>query len=98
MENKFKYSLFGCFDDIDICLYVLFCPLCQNAENLAKIRSEDCGPFHILCYFNPFWIHQYIKEYKKKKFDYFDDFLSFTFCWNCSICRDSRILKNYINE
>jgi len=96
MDHRFGSTLFDCCNDIDICLYTCFCPCCQNGSNIAKIRSEDCGLFHVCCSFSPFWVHQMIKENKKISKRGCDDCLVYTFCCCFGICQDSRELKNVL--
>ena len=86
-------SLFSCFDDFGICLYGWLCPYCLNANNLAKIRNEDCSFSHCALSIFPILTRQLIRNQNNLPSNLCGDCLITCFCEPCSICQDARELK-----
>jgi len=42
MAQPWSSGLFGCFDDIGICCYGLFCTPCLYGENVNKLNGVGC--------------------------------------------------------
>ena len=94
MSDKYKNTLFGCFDDISLCLYGLFCPLCLNSNTWAKIRKENCNFYHLYFSNSCFWNRQFFKSSLGMEINYLGDCIIFGLCTPCAICQDAREIKN----
>ena len=94
--NQYKTPLCACCNDLGICIYGFCCPCCLNANNLAVLRSENCGFYHCLFPFSAFHIRQIIKEKRKITIDPCDDCLIICCCYYCAICQDARELKEQL--
>lgn len=92
-QRGYTFPLLGCFGDLEICIYGTFCSYFLNASNIAYLRGENCGPYHLLFPFNPFWVRQMVRENNQIPVDRIDDLLVTCFCHPCMICQDSREIR-----
>jgi len=48
MAGAWQSGLFGCFDDVKVCLVSCFCPFCQLATQKATVEDHPCGIMDLL--------------------------------------------------
>eukprot|EP01106_Pelomyxa_sp_JSP_P002374 TRINITY_DN13610_c0_g1_i1.p1 TRINITY_DN13610_c0_g1~~TRINITY_DN13610_c0_g1_i1.p1 ORF type:complete len:106 (+),score=18.08 TRINITY_DN13610_c0_g1_i1:22-318(+) len=89
---EFDAGLFGCFDDIMICLQGFFVPCFLSAHTKAKLDERECHLCDCCCYnFNVEWFNrQQIRSKYGMDFNFIMDCVFVTFCTNCVACQQSR--------
>ena len=93
MANVYRNQLFGCLSDISTCIYGYFCVECLNADNLARVRKEECTLCHLFCCVPPFWVRQFLKRERQMETNFCNDCLITCFCVHCAVCQDAREIR-----
>ena len=99
----FLESLYGCFDDFEICLRGWCCVPCLFGQNAEKIDGSSC--FLMCCAYSCLtecylcWIPHYMKrgELRQKyglQEDPCGDCPTTLCCGPCALCQEARFLKH----
>ena len=87
MNSPYHNDLFACFNDLNLCLYTTFCPLCLNGQNWARARKEPCHVCHVMNI--PIWTRDMIRrELGETEIHYVEDYFTYMFCSCCAIAQD----------
>jgi len=92
-NSLYPYGLFGCLNDISVCLYGTCCTLCLNADNLARVRGEQCEIHHLCCIYHPFWVRQELKRKSRFGYDFCSDGVVMELCMPCAICQEANAIR-----
>lgn len=91
--------MFGCLDDIPVCLCSYFCTPVVTSISWARSRDENCNLFHLCCQpACPMWTRANIRKKKCIDGSMMEDCLVYTFCFYCAISQDYRELRNMVLE
>lgn len=94
---KMHTSLFGCMEDVPLCLFtVCFTPF-QMGMNLAHSRDEEYHLCYSLMPASPVWTRADIRKKLNLQQDYFKDSFTYICCLPCAIIQDAREL-DYIKH
>ena len=97
-NQLYPQALFGCFNDISTCMYGTCCTLCLNADNFARVRSENCEIQHLVCCVHPFWVRQEFKRKARFQYDFCSDGVVMELCYPCAICQEANAIRTYFNR
>ena len=94
-----QHGLFGCFDNIGICIITYFIP-CYTFGKNAETTGEDCILCGILYAIFPidlivhFMIRQKIREMRYIDGSPLEDLLTVLCCWPCALCQEAQEVEN----
>ncbi|KAL0227646.1 hypothetical protein RCL1_003789 [Eukaryota sp. TZLM3-RCL] len=88
-------SLFGCFNDFNICLCGYFCPACLSAQTLADADNRACTLCDLVCagVNTQYFLRMRLRSELGLSQSACGDCFSLMLCPTCYICQNARIVK-----
>ena len=97
MASTYSNTLCGCFSNINICCYGMFCPCCLKADTWAKFNGINCNCYQIFHPNSGFWNRQFYRSAYGMEQNYLGDCIIFCLCCPCANCQDSREVRQRLS-
>lgn len=99
--GEWKHSLFGCTDNMGVCLFTCFCPCCQYGKNAEMFEGASCfgnGCIYVVCFGLQCLCHGPRRTRMRLKYGLqevcINDCVTTCCCTFCAICQEANELQS----